>query len=297
MKTPLFSIILPTYNRRILLQRAVDSVLAQEYTNWELIIIDDGSIDDSKEYINSIKDDRIQYFYQSNKGESNARNVGIQKSAGKYICFLDSDDQLLYSYLSCFNLKIDNTTKILCCGVRILWEDRDKKIDIIPNIDPKLFIKQVLTGSFNLMPFCFEKSVVSSFAEDIELGEDYMFIIPLVAKYKTLNIGQIQCIVYEHQGRFTRSKYKKSRIIEFKKSTLEIIDQNRSELEKVFSSLELDIIIQKKLVAYILGISQHSISSALEIWESNKTEYQLMPMKSKIFWRRVKSILKKLIGQ
>ena len=295
MSSPLFSIIIPTYNRRQLLQRAVESVLSQKYNGWELIIVDDGSVDNTKQYINNIKDDRIQYYYQSNRGESTARNVGLNKSKGKYICFLDSDDELLPDYLNFFFSKIQDGINILCCGVRLQWEDREKKIDIIPKEDNKEFTKQVLTGHFNLMPFCFNREIVKPFSEDIEMGEDFMFIVPLVARNIVVTIREIQCIVYEHSGRFTRSKYETPRIKEFKKSSIAIINQHKSNFEKTISSKELKGIIKGKMESYILGISQHSIYNALEIWKENNLEFRLNPMKTRIVFRRLKYIMKNLL--
>ncbi len=121
MKSPLFSIILPTYNRQYLLPRAVESVLSQQHSNWELIIIDDGSTDNTKEYITEIDNKKIRYTYQENKGRSNARNLGIEQANGEYICFLDSDDELLNNYLTCFQYIIDNHPhKLLLAGVRLV---------------------------------------------------------------------------------------------------------------------------------------------------------------------------------
>jgi glycosyltransferase involved in cell wall biosynthesis len=91
--TPLVSIILPTYNRVNLISRAIDSVLAQTYSNWELIIWDDGSNDDTEKVVGSNHDKRIQYFYDENHGVYYARNQAIRKSEGKYLAFLDSDDE------------------------------------------------------------------------------------------------------------------------------------------------------------------------------------------------------------
>jgi glycosyltransferase involved in cell wall biosynthesis len=87
------SIIIPTYNRRNLIRFAIDSVLSQTWTDYELIIVDDGSTDSTGEFIDrNFEDSRIKYFYQANKGQNFARNLGISKASGEYLCFLDSDD-------------------------------------------------------------------------------------------------------------------------------------------------------------------------------------------------------------
>ncbi len=97
---------MPVYNGALYISEAIDSVLSQEYTNWELIIINDGSTDGTQEILNSFTDHRIQYFTQSNQGVSAARNLALEKITGTYFCFLDADDILpnnsLKSRLSVF---------------------------------------------------------------------------------------------------------------------------------------------------------------------------------------------------
>lgn len=90
---PLVSIILPTFNRSTLLPRSIGSVLKQTYQNWELIIWDDGSTDNTKAIINTYIDERIRYFRDENHGAAYARNRALETSHGEFIAFLDSDDE------------------------------------------------------------------------------------------------------------------------------------------------------------------------------------------------------------
>ncbi|MBK8348621.1 MAG: glycosyltransferase family 2 protein [Saprospiraceae bacterium] len=96
---PFFSIIIPTYNRAHTIRRPVDSIIAQTFTDWELIIVDDGSTDDTKEIVESYKDPRIRYVWQENQERSAARNHGISLAKGEWICFQDSDDKYLPEHL------------------------------------------------------------------------------------------------------------------------------------------------------------------------------------------------------
>ncbi len=91
---PVFSVIIPTYNREKLISRAIDSVLVQSFRDFELLIIDDGSKDNTESIIQAYvkKDNRVHYFYKENGGQNSALNLGIKHAKGMYIAFLDSDD-------------------------------------------------------------------------------------------------------------------------------------------------------------------------------------------------------------
>jgi len=97
---PLFSIVIPTYNRGNILPAAVRSVLAQSCPDFELIIVDDGSSDDTATVVAGFADHRIRYMHQENGGGSKARNTGIKAAQGKYIAFLDADDTFLPDHLA-----------------------------------------------------------------------------------------------------------------------------------------------------------------------------------------------------
>jgi len=93
---PTVSVVIPTYNRAHLIGKAIQSVFNQSYQDFEIIIIDDGSTDNTEEIIKGYKDKRINYIkHERNQGISAARNIGIKKARGEYIAFLDSDDEWL----------------------------------------------------------------------------------------------------------------------------------------------------------------------------------------------------------
>jgi glycosyltransferase involved in cell wall biosynthesis len=100
---PIVSIIIPTYNRAHLIGETLDSVLAQTYTNWECIIVDDGSTDNTDEVVEEYvkKDSRFKYYHRPDEhlpGGNGARNYGFKMSKGEYVNWLDSDD--LYKILN-----------------------------------------------------------------------------------------------------------------------------------------------------------------------------------------------------
>lgn len=96
----MFSVIMPTYNRGYIIEKAIQSVINQTYRNWELMIIDDGSTDNTCHIVSTIKDSRIRYIrYETNEGANHARNIGIENASGEYLAFLDSDNQWHKDYL------------------------------------------------------------------------------------------------------------------------------------------------------------------------------------------------------
>ena len=104
---PMFSIVIPTYNRKTELLTAINSVLAQTYQNFEIVVVDDGSSDGTKEAIDALNNGRINYVkHQNRSGANAARNTGIKAAKGNYISFLDSDDLFLENKLERLNEEI-----------------------------------------------------------------------------------------------------------------------------------------------------------------------------------------------
>ena len=98
-KNPLVSVVIPTYNRAWVIKEAVDSVLAQDYKDFELIIVDDGSTDNTSDVLASYGED-VRVLFQENRGVSAARNRGVAEASGHFVAFLDSDDLWLPKKLS-----------------------------------------------------------------------------------------------------------------------------------------------------------------------------------------------------
>jgi glycosyltransferase involved in cell wall biosynthesis len=101
------SVIIPTYNRSNIVTRAIHSVLSQTLKDLEVIVVDDGSTDDTRQVLEAIDDSRVNYFYKHNSGPAGARNMGIDHAHGDYIAFLDSDDYWPNNYLEVMIEKLE----------------------------------------------------------------------------------------------------------------------------------------------------------------------------------------------
>lgn len=129
MNTPLFSIVIPTFNRAHILSRSIDSVLSQTYQDFELIIVDNGSTDNTHQWMDSAyQDDRLIYHYQEGSGSpASPRNTGISLAKGQWICLLDSDDRWDKNKLQCvFDVIQTNTNAdVICHNENIYYEATD----------------------------------------------------------------------------------------------------------------------------------------------------------------------------
>lgn len=197
-QVPLVSIIVPVYNAEKYLNRCVDSILSQTMTDFELLLIDDGSKDDSgricDEY--SEKDARIKVFHKPNCGVSSARNLGIDQAKGKYIIFIDSDDYwLLPDCLESLKLLMD---KFGCDCVRgeYLGVDEIGNVVVRPKVKRELegrlltpyeLLRYGLAGEFFGVLFMFRRSTIGDLRYDEQQSflEDMDFIARFMIKAQT----------------------------------------------------------------------------------------------------------------
>lgn len=141
----MISIITPTYNRHDLVQTTIKSIQAQSFKDWELILVDDGSTDNTEEAIQYLlADSRIRYYKKKNTGQADSLNVGVGYAKGEFIVFLDSDDEAYPDWLETATSNLKNDTGFLCVGaVRKLLDGTmlDEPIDGIELYGEKIKVK------------------------------------------------------------------------------------------------------------------------------------------------------------
>lgn len=183
---PKISVIIPTYNRSNYLLEAIGSILNQSSKDFEIIVVDDGSTDNTREVMNKYNRN-IRYFYQENKGVSAARNTGAANSKADYILFLDSDDTLALGALKRFGdiISANSSYKIICGTALKNKSFRVNNIDFLKTKQWALndFFESTLRGKVLLMgQFVISKTFfneIGGFKEDLIYGEDWEFLLRL----------------------------------------------------------------------------------------------------------------------
>lgn len=186
----MISIIIPVYNAEKYLEKCFSSILNQTYDNFEVICVDDGSIDNSKAICNEwcLKDSRFRYVYQDNEGVSVARNAGVEKAKGEYICFVDADDYIDEHYLEYLLEIIDNHDAVICDLTR---DDGLGEKGSVKEENPQKLIRDVIFERIKhpgLYCFLYKASIINSygirFTEGCIKNEDTEFYIRYLAACK-----------------------------------------------------------------------------------------------------------------
>src|SRR6476661_5024742 len=137
-KAPLISVILPAYNHHQFIAAAIQSVLDQTFTDFELIIINDGSTDDTEKVVKSFTDSRIIYLSQNNHGISHASNIGIVHSKGKYLAFFADDDVCYPNRLECqYQYLVETGHKLVFSWADLIGDDGEPLLQVLPDLQAK----------------------------------------------------------------------------------------------------------------------------------------------------------------
>lgn len=187
-KKPRVSVIIPTYNRGWIIKEAIDSVLAQDFKDFELIVVDDGSTDNTLEILNSFQYD-IKVLRQSNHGVSAARNRGIAAASGHFIAFLDSDDLWLPRKLARQVDFFNSNPDAYICQTEEIWVRNNVRVNPKKRhkkpwgmiFEPSLALCLVSPSAVMIRRSLFEK--VGGFDETLPACEDYDLWLRISCRY------------------------------------------------------------------------------------------------------------------
>lgn len=257
-----YTVIIPTFNRASFLQRALTSVLNQTLLPSEIIVVDDGSDDNTKDVVAEFSE--VTYVYKANGGVSSARNEGIKRAKYEYIAFLDSDDEWhkdkMYLQLKSSSL-VTYTDEV--------WVRNGKEIKI-----PKKFHKNMPTTFESEIEFCniapssivIHKSVldeVGLFDEELEVCEDYDLWLRILLEYSISLVDQK--LIIKYAGHEDQLSFKYWGMDRFRVRSLE-------KLYQVSSRSIIKEILHKKYILLLKGFEKNNRIREVEIYK-NKIEY------------------------
>ena len=247
-RTPFFSIIIPTYNQAQYLPAALDSIAAQTDPDWEVLVVNDGSTDETS-YVMSdfaVRDGRIHAIHKENGGVASALNAGLKAAAGEWICWLSSDDMFLPDKLATNRRWIANHPEVrfFFSYFRLLHESSGKMEDHdlwgpLPEPDnqvPGLFYRNYING----ITICVNRIAwleVGQFSEELRYGQDYDMWLRLLARFPATFIPEATVISRHHdaQGSFV---FQEACYFDSARAALWLM--NRTPFETWFPRLDLN---------------------------------------------------------
>ena len=224
----LISVIVPVYNVEKYLEQCVDSIINQTYTNLEIILVDDGSTDNSGKICDkyAAMDSRIKVVHKINSGVSTARNLGLDIAKGEYITFIDSDDFVEEDYIfALYNNLIENDSDMSMCNMVCFGENWKRNLrELLPNcvrvdMESNEFInyfvryisyKNYIFGS--VWRVLYKSSIIKNirFNEEIKISEDLLFLLQVILNSKKITSIDTYLYYYREVESSVRHSYKKN---------------------------------------------------------------------------------------
>lgn len=213
----LVSVIVPIYNAELFLKKCIGSLQEQSYNNIEIILVDDGSTDSSREICEAVclRDERFIYYYKTNGGVSDARNYGLKVSHGQYITFVDADDYVEKNYIE---LQLQNIEAYNCdiavCGFYIVDTDiskmsNNKAVGMLTELDyVKSLSENIYFGGFSWNKM-FRRKIIDNifFPKGVRYCEDTYFVCAAVGRGARIYYDSTPLYYYKQHSNSATSKY------------------------------------------------------------------------------------------
>lgn len=248
---PFFSIVVPTYNRSQLIIPTIESILGQTYTDWELIIVDDGSTDNTMAFLSEKygKYENIRLISQKNAERGAARNNGLRNAKGEYVCFLDSDDRFKPNHLETLNefIQQENHPDFICTKFYLHRNNKTYPGDIVKYKQGYYDYHLFLSGNPLACNICVRKGNpgLFPFEEDrsYAVKEDWLFLLQNLRNNKMFLIDRVTIEMEDHDNRSMRADNDK------------IISKTHHAYEWIKSKLDLPENEDKELHAHVMYLS------------------------------------------
>lgn len=304
----LISIIVPIYNGENKINNCIETLLHQEYSNIEILLVDDGSTDNTKVICEKIekKDRRIKYYYKENSGVSATRNYGIEKSQGKYITFVDCDDKVEEDYISSmYKAIIEQNVDVVRCKVKRITQSNhfikeslfgleNKKID---NNHINEFIQHLVTSKESINAYCclllIKKECIVKFNPNLYFMEDTEFTIRLLQNINSIYLLDKELYIYNYNEE-SATKNKKNII----KNIKGIVNANHEMKNDLKLNENDEIYTKMNNQSFNLIISKLKLmhrSKILEIMKMTKDIFTIEDVKNiidNLCWKELSKIKK-----
>lgn len=287
-----FSVIVPTYNRAYLITETIESLLNQQYSSFEIIIVDDGSTDDTENVVKQIVDKRVTYYKKKNEERGTARNFGAAKAKGSYVNFFDSDDIAFSNHLSTAAAAINclGNPEVIHLGYDIVQENI-KTSELIKAGELNELIQKKSCISCNAV--FLRKDIIEKYPfstiRDLSVSEDLLLWLRLSARFPIHAIPTVTSSVIIHDSRST--------ITDVPEKTLTRMNLLIQELEKD------DIYMNKYGHKYLKYVKSEKMMTASFIYALQKKKIKSLKLlaaslstaKANLFTRRFLAVVKYLI--
>ncbi|PWH85318.1 glycosyltransferase family 2 protein [Brumimicrobium oceani] len=288
-----FSVVVPTYNRAHLICKTIDSILSQTFTNFEVIVVDDGSTDNTEVVISAKYGDKVKYYKKDNAERAAARNFGTHKSNGKYVLWFDSDDIMYPNYLANAIDIIDNKNapEVLALSHHYLNAEGTEISREILQLDIN---KHLYKGNYfacNAVIVRKDIALDNLFNEDRELtaSEDYELWLRLAAQFKIHTSKKITWALIVHKERSVTSMIDANKLINRFEKFIYYTTSNQEVMKFLGNKASYFIMKNYLILAVDLAANKHKKEAKKYLKKALKAD------KKALFNRTLYATLKHLI--
>jgi len=290
---PKVSVIMPVYNGELFVEQALDSLFAQSFQDWELIIVDDGSTDSTPQILRRLKDERVKVIRQDNSGEATARNTGLENAKGEYIAFLDADDSYLPNALEDLSSFLDLHPEFgVVYSNGHICDSHNRPIMTLSEIRPGFYTGNILeqlviSSSVVTVPVCTmtRRSEICEhfvqFDRNLVIGPDWDFWIQLGLYTGFGYLNTMTCCYRVHNTNITRTVDIKKRRRDQVFGRLKVMNSSW------FSGLTIDT---KERFFYDLLLYLTSGDPEIQTNILNSSQFNMLPNYAKAYFLRMVSI-------
>ncbi|WP_019947779.1 glycosyltransferase family 2 protein [Hymenobacter aerophilus] len=284
MSEPYFSIIVPSYNRADIITPTLEAILRQEYQNFELLVVDDGSRDNTAEVVARLQDPRIRYFYKENGERGAARNYGTQQARGQYLNFFDSDDEMYPNHLRVVweFIQAHGLMEVMHTG----YERLDGQGHLISEVcvfreDTNEVLLHDNPLACNTVFVRRDIALANPFVEDRRLSsaEDWELWLRLASRYQFHPIREKTFCLREHDGRSLNTIAPES--VRIRDELFGQLVKHNPDFTRRFPGKAGQFVADRyTFIALTLALSkQHRTTTAHYLWKAMQQDFSVM-------WRR-----------